>query len=107
MLRSSKELDRYVITVGYSQEGKDFTKETLDYLKKIDNRKIAQGLAQHRQWWKNYFMASTLELPDPIYQGFYDMQLYKLASATRSDKPAMDLQGPWTSPTPGQLIGST
>lgn len=100
LLRSSNDIDRYVITVGYSQEGKDFTKETLDYLKKIDNRKIAQGLTQHRQWWKNYFMASTLELPDSTYQGFYDMQLYKLASATRSDKPAMDLQGPWTSPTP-------
>ncbi|PUV21977.1 hypothetical protein DCO56_23875 [Sphingobacterium athyrii] len=100
LLRSSKDLDTYVITVGYSQAGKDFTGKTLDYLQKFNAEKINASLREHRQWWTDYFNASTLELPDPIYQGFYDMQLYKLASATRSDKPAMDLQGPWTSATP-------
>lgn len=100
LLRSSKDLDTYVITVGYSQAGKDFTGKTLDYLQKFNAGKINASLREHRQWWTDYFNASTLELPDPIYQGFYDMQLYKLASATRSDKPAMDLQGPWTSATP-------
>ncbi|WP_286857202.1 MULTISPECIES: glycosyl hydrolase family 95 catalytic domain-containing protein [Sphingobacterium] len=100
LLRSSKDLDTYVITVGYSQAGKDFTGKTLDYLQKFNAGKINASLREHRQWWTDYFNASTLELPDPIYQDFYDMQLYKLASATRSDKPAMDLQGPWTSATP-------
>jgi hypothetical protein len=100
MLRSTQEKDTYVITVGYSQKGNDFTAKTLDYLRKFDDRKIRAGLMEHRQWWASYYSASTLKLPDSIYQEFYDMQLYKLASATRSDKPAMDLQGPWTSPTP-------
>lgn len=100
LLRSSKVIDTYVITVGYSQAGKDFTKKTLDYLQKFDERKITKALAEHWQWWANYYNASALELPDRVYQSFYDMQLYKLASATRSGKPAMDLQGPWTSPTP-------
>ncbi|MNT48359.1 hypothetical protein D3C72_1851360 [compost metagenome] len=57
-------------------------------------------MKKHQDWWQNYYSASSLFLPDKLYQSFYDMQLYKLASATRADKPAMDLQGPWTSPTP-------
>ncbi|MDF2517004.1 MAG: hypothetical protein K0R59_2300 [Sphingobacterium sp.] len=100
LTRSTKDTDTYVITVGYSQKSTDFTQQTLAYLKKYRVEEINTDLKEHRQWWASYFKASTLELPDSIYQGFYDMQLYKLASATRSGNPAMDLQGPWTSPTP-------
>jgi len=98
--KSSKDLDTYLITVDYSQQGTAYVKRAIDYVQNFNKQKLTQGLASHRKWWTSYFEASTLELPDTVYQRFYDMQLYKLASATRSDKPAMDLQGPWTSPTP-------
>ena len=98
--KSDKEVDTYLITVDYSQHGTAYVKTALNYVQNFSKQKLTKGLAYHRKWWTNYFKASTLELPDTVYQQFYDMQLYKLASATRSDKPAMDLQGPWTSPTP-------
>ncbi|MGJ1411707.1 glycosyl hydrolase family 95 catalytic domain-containing protein [Sphingobacterium thalpophilum] len=97
---TSGDVDTYVITVGFSQKGQDYTAKAIDYLGNFDRRNIASALKVHRQWWADYYKASTLRLPDANYQRFYDMQLYKLASATRADKPAIDLQGPWTSPTP-------
>lgn len=98
--RSGKEVDTYLITVDYNQQGTAYVKKAINYVQNFKEQKLTKGLASHRKWWTDYFAASTLELPDTVYQQFYDMQLYKLASATRSDKPAMDLQGPWTSPTP-------
>ncbi len=98
--KPGKEVDTYLITVDYSQRGTAYVNTAINYVQNFNKQKLTKGLASHRKWWTNYFKASTLELPDTVYQQFYDMQLYKLASATRSDKPAMDLQGPWTSPTP-------
>lgn len=98
--KAGKEVDTYLITVDYSQQGTAYVKTAINYVQNFSKQKLTKGLESHRKWWTNYFKASTLELPDTVYQQFYDMQLYKLASATRSDKPAMDLQGPWTSPTP-------
>jgi alpha-L-fucosidase 2 len=60
-----------------------------------------QGLAQtHRDWWHNFYAASFLSVPDTRLESFYWIQLYKLASATRADRPAIDLMGPWFNETP-------
>ncbi|MBB2953081.1 glycosyl hydrolase family 95 catalytic domain-containing protein [Sphingobacterium sp. JUb56] len=92
--------DVYVVSVGYNQVNKSYLKETIDYVDHFDSKDITIALEKHQNWWRNYYSASSLSLPDKIYQRFYDMQLYKLASATRTNKPAIDLQGPWTSVTP-------
>lgn len=92
--------DTYIVSVGYDQANKSYLKETIDYVNHFDSNDITKGLKKHENWWRNYYSASSLSLPDTVYQRFYDMQLYKLASATRTNKPAMDLQGPWTSATP-------
>ena len=49
----------------------------------------------HRTWWHKFYPASFLSIPDARAESFYWIQLYKLASATREDRPAMDLMGPW------------
>ncbi|UZJ64890.1 hypothetical protein OKW96_00765 [Sphingobacterium sp. KU25419] len=92
--------DVYVVSVGYSQVNNSYLEKTIDFVHHFDSQDINRGVKKHQDWWQNYYSASSLFLPDKLYQSFYDMQLYKLASATRADKPAMDLQGPWTSPTP-------
>lgn len=56
--------------------------------------------AEHRRWWHAYWQKSFVSLPDPMVEGFYHVQIYKLASATRADAPVLDNQGPWTGPTP-------
>ena len=49
----------------------------------------------HRDWWHQFYPASFVSIPDARTESFYWIQLYKLASATREDRPAIDLMGPW------------
>ena len=54
-----------------------------------------QWIAEHRQWWHDYYPASFLSTGDPFWDGFYWIQQYKLASATRDRGWIIDNQGPW------------
>nr|WP_275983900.1 hypothetical protein [Paenibacillus hamazuiensis] len=54
----------------------------------------------HRSWWHDYYRQSFISIPDTLLEGFYWIQMYKLASATRADGMIMDNQGPWLAPTP-------
>ena len=49
----------------------------------------------HRTWWHAYYPASFLSVPDMQIEGFYWVQMYKLACATRQDRQVIDLLGPW------------
>jgi len=49
----------------------------------------------HRSWWHAYYPASFLSVPDAQVEGFYWIQMYKLACATRRDRQVIDLLGPW------------
>jgi len=49
----------------------------------------------HRDWWHAYYPKSFVSFPDARMESFYWIQQYKLASATRPDKPVIDLMGPW------------
>lgn len=56
---------------------------------------VAALLASHRAWWHGYYPLSFLSIPDARLEGFYWAQMYKLGSATRADRPALDTLGPW------------
>jgi hypothetical protein len=49
----------------------------------------------HRDWWHAYYPAGFLSVPDSQVEGFYWIQMYKLACATRQDRQVIDLLGPW------------
>ena len=49
----------------------------------------------HREWWHAFYPASFVSVPDARIESFYWIQWYKLASATRADRPVVDLMGPW------------
>lgn len=53
----------------------------------------------HRTWWHHYYPSSFVTLPDTRLESFYWIQMYKLASATRADRPVVDLMGPWFKPS--------
>ncbi|MFH5181367.1 glycosyl hydrolase family 95 catalytic domain-containing protein [Paenibacillus sp. TAB 01] len=57
-------------------------------------------LQSHRSWWHAYYPQSFVSLPDTRLEGFYWIQMYKLASATRKEHQIIDNQGPWMAPTP-------
>lgn len=50
---------------------------------------------QHREWWHTYFKKSFLTMPDTRMESFYWIQLYKMATCSRADGPALDLLGPF------------
>jgi len=54
--------------------------------------KIEQG---HRDWWHRFYSKSFLAIPDAQMESFYWIQLYKMATCSRPDGPAVDLNGPY------------
>jgi hypothetical protein len=90
------------ISIGYSATKKGVVvKEALGNLKKFYSKPYSTVLASHKKWWNNYFQQSFISIPDKNIESYYWLQLYKLASASREDKPMIDLMGPWfTSKTP-------
>lgn len=64
-------------------------------VRKASSEDIDHLVNVHRKWWHDYYPKSFLSVPDMKIEGFYWIQMYKLACATRSDKMVMDLLGPW------------
>ena len=55
----------------------------------------ANLLKQHRNWWHTFYQKSFLTIPDGQMESFYWIQMYKMASCSRPDGPALDLFGPF------------
>jgi alpha-L-fucosidase 2 len=101
----SKSSHRLLASIGYDPINRsDETKEALRYLQKFEKFQETENITAHRSWWHNFYQQSFISLPDKRMENFYWIQLYKLASATRADKPMLDLMGPWTSSTPWPAI---
>ena len=64
-------------------------------IKNAEKKSISTLERVHRDWWHSYYPKSFVTFPDARMESFYWIQQYKLASATRSDKPVIDLMGPW------------
>lgn len=92
--------DILIATVAYHTTSDKYLKEAVSIVEKFAVTTIPQELEKHQQWWKTYLGLSTYQIPDERLQKFYDMQMYKFGCLTRSNRPAIDLQGPWTSATP-------
>jgi hypothetical protein len=54
----------------------------------------------HQAWWHAFYPASFVSVPNARLESFYWIQMYKLAAATRADRPAIDTLGPWYQRTP-------
>ena len=61
-------------------------------LKKYD---FESFYGEHIKWWNDFFSKSFLSLSDGKLENFYNIQLYKIASATREDRMLVDCMGPW------------
>jgi len=90
----------YLITIAYQTQADQYVGEAVASLNKLNSGAVQQQLLKHREWWHAYYPQSFLSLADLRMQGFYWLQQYKLASATRANKPALDLMGPWFKQTP-------
>ncbi len=91
---------RLILTaVGYSGTDLDAARqEALEAVKRAAAAGLAKLTAEHRQWWHAYYPQSFVSIPDARLESFYWIQMYKMASATRADRPLIDLMGPWSRP---------
>lgn len=90
---------RYFCTVQQGC-GHKSRKRAVRLLQQAAAKNFALLQKEHEDWWHVYYSKSMLSIPDTRLEGFYYIQMYKLACASRADKPVMDTQGPWTGPTP-------
>ncbi len=90
------------VAVGYNAEETGKARaEAIAAIKRFQSKPFDMVMAKHQSWWNAFFRKSFISIPDKRVETYYWLQLYKLASATREDKPMMDLMGPWfTSKTP-------
>jgi hypothetical protein len=57
--------------------------------------KIKKVKKTHRNWWHQYYKKSFISMPDARMESFYWIQIYKMATCSRADGPALDLMGPF------------
>jgi hypothetical protein len=92
------------LTVGYSRQKDKAFPEAKQNLQSALDAGFDQLLTSHRTWWHNFYPHAFVSIPDTRLESFYWIQIYKLASATRADRPAIDLNGPWFRQTPWPKI---
>lgn len=85
---------------GTTNDSSALIEHALAQLHAGEQPKFDQIVATHREWWHQYYPESFLSIPDTRMESFYWIQMYKLASATRAYRPAIDLMGPWFRRTP-------
>ena len=90
---------RLTLTVADSFPGLTAQAAALATVRRIAALPPAALEQSHRAWWHAYYPASFLSVPDAQIEGFYWIQMYKLACATRQDRQVIDLLGPWYRPT--------
>ncbi len=94
-LASGASMRRLVLSVGDSFPGSTAKADAVASVRKAAEGDFATQVESHRDWWHGYYPKSFLSVPDTRVESFYWIQMYKLACATRSDRPVMDLLGPW------------
>jgi hypothetical protein len=97
-VRVDHAMHRFYVTVAYRTQGSS-ADEAVQTIRDAETVPYATLEHNHRAWWADYFAQSFLSIPAPRIESFYWIQMYKLGAASRADKPAMDLMGPWFQPT--------
>lgn len=97
----------YDVQVRWKQEGKRLSgvwsiTSSLSKEKAADvtllamERGITDDYQSHLSFWKPYWEASSVQLPDSVLQKQYDNEMYKFGSASREDSYPISLQAVWT-----------
>lgn len=102
---------RYEVSVAWKRLGKNllgvwsiaaYPKEDNRHQAALEECRIAlqktyeELKEEHAAWWKNYWSASEVRLPDPMLDRQYHLEMYKLGSVARTGAPPISLQAVWT-----------
>lgn len=84
-----------MVAIAHDTDGTGYRMRATDVLAAAHADGLDALERTHRAWWHDYWPRSWVHLPDAALERFYWVQMYKLASATRADRPVYDLLGPW------------
>ncbi|MFJ2177927.1 glycosyl hydrolase family 95 catalytic domain-containing protein [Streptomyces sp. NPDC087851] len=95
--------DELLLSVGHSAPS--LTAAAADSLRNLRRAASWSALRQrHLRWWHAFYRKSFISFPDQRMQSFHWIQLYKIASASRTGGPVMATSGPWLEPTPWPAV---
>ncbi|HIR52955.1 MAG TPA: glycoside hydrolase N-terminal domain-containing protein [Candidatus Onthovicinus excrementipullorum] len=95
ILRSGEE-SLIVYTVVSTHDGEDVLKHGERLLSGALAKGYDTALAEHKEWWADYWAKSAIDLPDPLLEKSWYVGNYLLASCSRKGFHPMPLQGLWT-----------
>jgi len=104
IVKEDKERTVVYASVGYSSDEAAARTESVKAVRKAAGVGLTALSDSHRDWWHKFWPEGFVSIPDTRMESFYYIQMYKMASATRPGRPAMDLMGPWFRSTPWAMI---
>lgn len=94
-VRKNRKKNRLFLSIAYSRERTDTEKEAFREIRQVMDQGLPEVEKTHRNWWKDFYSRSYVSVGDEKFDAFFWSQLYKMGSATRSDRLPIDLMGPW------------
>jgi hypothetical protein len=88
---------RLVAAVRTNQEQPDFQAVASKGASSLDDGAVAKRREEHRQWWRNFWNESSVEISDPVLEGYYYGSFYIMACCSRNKDFAPPLFGNWAS----------
>jgi alpha-L-fucosidase 2 len=67
-----------------------------DITKRVMSAGFDKSFPKHVAWWRNFWAASSVSLPDSVLHNQWYLEMYKFGSAARSNTPPVSLQAVWT-----------
>ncbi|MCX7044752.1 MAG: Tat pathway signal sequence domain protein [Candidatus Sumerlaeota bacterium] len=94
-IKNAQNARRIYMSIADSFPASTARKDVVATLQKAAAGDFPRLLETHRAWWHDFYPRSFVSIPDTQLESFYWIQFYKLASASRPDRPPVDLLGPW------------
>lgn len=76
------------------KEKQVYAKELID--NSINTTSFQKRFKNHSNWWKNYWSASSITIPDTLLEKQWYLEHYKFGAAARKNAPPISLQAVWT-----------
>lgn len=84
------------VTIASTADGDDPLTLARERVRSALDRGYARMREPHRVWWRRFWAASEVQVPDSAIQAQYDLAKYFYGAASRRGAPPIPLQGVWT-----------
>jgi alpha-L-fucosidase 2 len=88
---------RLVAAARTNQETSVFQATAIHDARSFDERAVAKSLEEHRRWWTSFWNESSVEISDPVLEGYYYGSFSIMACCSRNKDFAPPLFGNWAS----------